>query len=469
MKKGNPRDCEANQKWTPDKCLKVLREALVEYEKEHPNWCVEVLVSMIKWGLKSLRYYIEDSKDSEISWKNPFVELHYPIDWNWDGPRIASNDDQIRSGMTFGLLTKQNTADDETAKKTLAEIMVRELNALALGYLTSGVWYEIENSYYTPVLPLEHAERLNRIEDGPKRKEAFDQLARPFSIGAASIDYGTMEWLDGSPITEEVAHQLANIRNLIDIDPIRFLANVNGRKMEFSLIFQVHPLIANYDTKRAYHPITVGLFIKPDAKGNRVVAKTPARWPRAYRISLWDSLFLELGKVAAQLIPEQENEESVILTVNAQIKIPANRWHPDKRSGEIKRITDGLAQSGELSQIMVQSTEAGLAPQTRSRCLICGWLHDAAFTQILIRNGESICLRGVLPEIVRHVHACHEKGFPHLNTKDDGLLRILGSYGHASKAFYDLNQRQAYRAIFNTSRRGFISLRGFVVNNPNKS
>ena len=72
-----------------------------------------------------------------------------------------------------------------------------------------------------------------------------------------------------------------------------------------------------------------------------------------------------------------------------------------------------------------------------------------------------VTLAGALPDIVRCVHAAHEKGFPRLSTKDDGLLRRCGSYRYPSKAFYDLGQSAAYKVLFDTSRRGFIALRGF--------
>jgi hypothetical protein len=47
----------------------------------------------------------------------------------------------------------------------------------------------------------------------------------------------------------------------------------------------------------------------------------------------------------------------------------------------------------------------------------------------------------------------------HLSTKGDELRKQCGGYGHPGKAFYDLGQRTAYKALFDTSRRGLIALR----------
>jgi len=63
--------------------------------------------------------------------------------------------------------------------------------------------------------------------------------------------------------------------------------------------------------------------------------------------------------------------------------------------------------------------------------------------------------------MVSLVHKEHEKRLTGLSTKADTLLKTCGGYGNPCKAFYDLRQREAYKALFDTSRRGFIALRGF--------
>jgi len=100
-------------------------------------------------------------------------------------------------------------------------------------------------------------------------------------------------------------------------------------------------------------------------------------------------------------------------------------------------------------------------PAIGANCPVCGWQHDAQFTQIAIPGKTAFTLSGLLPDIVACVHKAHEKHFPRLCTKEDKLLRTCGGYGNPCKAFHDLGQREAYRALFDTSRRGFIALRGF--------
>jgi hypothetical protein len=51
---------------------------------------MEELVPLIKWSLKSLKYFIEDVRGHKITWESPLVELHYPIDWKWKAGGTSS-------------------------------------------------------------------------------------------------------------------------------------------------------------------------------------------------------------------------------------------------------------------------------------------------------------------------------------------------------------------------------------------
>ena len=449
-----------------EKYLPAYRRALDNHERKHPHWRIEVLVSLIKWSLRSLQRYIEDDRESKITRDEPLVELHYPVGWNWK-PRGEC--DIARGGHIFGKITKKNTAGKRTAVRTLSKIMVNQLNATALADVTHWAWYEKLNNYYTPVLPAELSGKLNAIKDKRARREAFDELVRPFSIGAASIDYGDMKFKDGAWLPKQVTRELANIGNLMDIPRIAFSAEVNGRQIEMCLVFQIHPLIADYDEKKAYHPITVGLFIEPQFSGGNIVTQTPADWPRSDRETLWTGILHSVDQIVGKLVPASESEESVILSVNARLKVPANWWRPENRSAAIKQIADAHSVAGELIGISVQAAGSGIEKHGHDACPVCGWIHDTGFTQIKIGGFEAVSLSGLLPDIVRLVHQAHEKGFAGVSTKDGDLLKTCGGYRHPCKAFDDLKRRREYKLLFDTRKRGFISLRGAVGINRNKS
>lgn len=116
--------------------LKVFIKLLDAYERDHPNWRAEALFWLIEYGLVRLRYYVESKRESEISWDSPFVELHYPIDWNWDAWR-----DGKTTGISInsGVLNERNTRTKKVAARTLASIMVKHLTILALQQFTNNV------------------------------------------------------------------------------------------------------------------------------------------------------------------------------------------------------------------------------------------------------------------------------------------------------------------------------------------
>ena len=435
-----------------EKHVAALQCGLGAIEKEHPHWRTEVLVSLIKWSLKSLKHYIEQSRESQITWDNPLVELHYPVEWDW----TASTDaDVFRCGIIYGKVSTKNTAGRKRTLQTLTEIMVQQLNVQALDGCTNGVWYEKKNDYYRPILPLPLAEALQAIKGKKARREAFEQMVRPFAIGGAYVDYGDMEFEDGEPISEKAAAQLAKLDQQMDIPRIGFSGEVNGRKIEMSLVFLINPLLADHDAQKAYFPITIGLAFE----------NGPAKWPRKDRMELWEGLFGAVDQLTDKLIPKAQTEDSVILTVNSQIKVPAAAWRPENRSATIKSMADALPPGWELEQIQVgptQKREAGACPT-------CGWIHDATLTAIRIGDGEAVTLGGILPDIVRLVHEAHAKGLPALSTKDDELLKTCGGYGNPCKAFDDLKHRHEYKLLFDTRRRGFIALRGAVGRSRNKS
>jgi hypothetical protein len=339
--------------WKPDKYLQILDNALDAYEKEHPHWQAEVLVSLIDWSLRSLKHYVDNEREPKISWGSPFVELHYPIDWNWDVAPVAESPDFARSGLHLGTISEQNTRDKKAAVKTLSEIMVRRLNTLALGDLTHDAWFEIKNDYQTPILPLELSKELAVIKGKRAKTVRFKQIVRPFSIGAATIDYSEMDFKDGEKVPKKVVKQLQNINQLIDIERIAIKGDVNGHEVETSIIFQIHPLIANYDQKKAYHPIIIGLFFEPHHVDGGFATDTPASWSTADREIFWSELFQEIEKLSDGLISKPERQASQIFQINAQLEIPVTLSGMGSKNVPLKEIIEKLSQAGHIREISV--------------------------------------------------------------------------------------------------------------------
>jgi hypothetical protein len=173
------------------------------------------------------------------------------------------------------------------------------------------------------------------------------------------------------------------------------------------------------------------------------------------------------------------------------LRVPAKRGEGLLSRDETKRISRALGLVGKLAGIVFQTWPAevtaganpiaDLRPPAGSetgvlihsfgcpQCSVCGWVHDPGFNQIKLGRGEVVFLRGVLPAIVALVHEAHAQGFDGLSSKDDRLRTLCGGYRHPCKAFDDLDRRREYHLLFDTSRRGLLSLRGAVGMNRNKS
>jgi hypothetical protein len=339
-----------NEKWNPDKYIEILQGALDAYENEHPHWKTEVLISFIRRGLTGLRQQIEDRTNDHVTWDSPFVDFQYPVEWDW-------NVRDVRLGkLLSGILTSQNTRDLDTARVTLSEMMVRHLNTLALQELTNGVWLEQKGKGYSVFLPPKLNDELRAARGERQRRELLQEFSHPFSIGAASIDFGELK--GGQRISKQAARQLAEIDKLIAIRRIGFSGDINGRRIEMWLVFQIHPLTIDYERKKAFHLITVGLFTPPEVAGNDIITRTPSDWPHSDIESLWTEIFREVGKIADYLIPKRESQTSEILVVNARLEIPLASSSPEERNAARKKIMDALSQGGLVKEISMTSPES---------------------------------------------------------------------------------------------------------------
>ena len=359
-----PNSSNPSPGWNPDKFVGMVQDALETYEKEHPHWRIEVLVSFIKWGLTSLKHYIEEC-DAEVSWRSPFIDLNYPVDWDWKRKPLSQDADEAHCGMIFGTFTPENTATKESTAKVLSEIMVGRLNTLALGDFTNGAWFEIQNNYFTPFLPLELSKELNAVKGKRARREFFEEIVRPFSLGAASIDYLGMQFRDGTRVPKRVARRLERIHELMDIQSIEFTGTINGRAVKMSVIFQIHPLVADHDQRKAYHTITCGLFIEPQIIEGELVESTPADWPASERETLWRELLNQVDSLKNQLIPQSEVQSSKILIINAELEIPI--LSATQMNAAKAKVVELLSQApGLLRRVSVEATDSQEATKSKT-------------------------------------------------------------------------------------------------------
>jgi hypothetical protein len=129
-----------------------------------------------------------------------------------------------------------------------------------------------------------------------------------------------------------------------------------------SLVFQIHPLTIEYERKKAYHSITVGLFIAPEIIEGEIVTTTPASWPKNDQETLWRELFQEVVKLTDHLIPKAESQTSVILSINADIEMPFALLNEAQ-----KKALDALQQLGLVKDFSIKSVDSNAASSAKQK------------------------------------------------------------------------------------------------------
>jgi hypothetical protein len=302
--------------WIPEKYFEAFHDALDNYERAHPHWRIEVLASLIKWGIRNLKHSIEEEPGSQITWDNPLVELHYLVEWDWNAPRDG---DKIYGRQVLGKLTKENTSNRKVAAKTLAGMMACRFNTMALEHFTNGAWFEKRENTYVPYLPANLDTSIKQVKGKWKKREELEEIYKPFWIGTTRVGIPGSGLKKNSSIPRRVAKQLEAIGQRMDIPAISFSGQVNGRKMWSGLVFEIQPLIIDYDAHRAYYPVTTGLAFEHRLAGNDVIALTPSGWPRKDREAFWDRVLRGVDESIERLVPKNETQSSIILLRNGEI------------------------------------------------------------------------------------------------------------------------------------------------------
>ena len=329
--------------------LEMFPEIVNGWKNDHPEWRMEVLLWILDWALHSLRRCIESPTESGISWESPYVELHFPVERTWEEGALGDPSFSLMAGR----LSKESMADDESANQSMAKLLVRYLEIMALQDFTNGRALEKHGDDFKSCVDAASIEELEKIASREEQVRALQKLFQPLSFGAGHIDFGEMK--EGDFIGKDAEAQLAAI--LPPLIQVPFEAN--GRKMQVITILEVYPLIADLSTKKAYFPIVVGLavqFLDPPTNNEDMLSVLDSvslsNWPEKERNRLWEALTSLTKAALHDLDPEPEDEMiEAVLSVNAQIKcmVPID----SKRRSEhaMSEMLQVLSAKGEILNI----------------------------------------------------------------------------------------------------------------------
>lgn len=198
--------------------METLKDVLNRYEEQNPDWWAISIFQVLYYCLKELRKMLKRHK---VSWENPFIELGYPVeaDWEIEAPiylQLAPGDLEDESKV------------EELYKTSLAIIR----NQYVLGNLTNNILVITDNKerleFRLP--PGDLQEGLNNLTE-QERAQKF-----------------------GEKLLEKAVYNF-------NLPPI----TIDEPQARIEIIYSIGACTLEVDNKIAYYPIAVGLNFKPES------------------------------------------------------------------------------------------------------------------------------------------------------------------------------------------------------------
>ena len=275
--------------------IKRFHKWLDKFAKDEPNWFQLATLWIFKGALQSLRAFIEDPNEAEINWANPWAELQWEAEWDWESMQVRSY-----------TLTEESLRDQEALASLLAEATVKHVAAYTLQLLTRKAALLKQGGEFSYLLPQDIATILKGMSE--KDREAYlEKLYEPLSFGGILEATGLPE---NAPVPDEAAARLR--KKLADLPSIFFKGETDGVPFEGTLVFQFNPLVVDEDTRRAYYPVICGIGFTP--VDENTPPADPATWSPQDQKGFWNQTLSGLDKTIEGLTtwrPEAEAEPAV--------------------------------------------------------------------------------------------------------------------------------------------------------------
>ena len=350
---------------TPEKWASASKERRVEvlnagtkafldrFEKEHPRANLEALVEVLRGGLVNLRAYLEDARDPAISWAEPFVELHYAAPWDW-----------TTGGMTVSKMPPEVLEDFKAASRWFAEGFVQRMTVLALQMATKGAAVRVKDGETESLVAPEVQAALEEMTEEEK-EVFFRDFGKPFVLGADYLE--EEEDLEEGPEDEPRNLTPAAEARLEELEPfLPFSGEDDGGPFSGSIVFAVHPLTVDEDTREAYFPVVVGLHFAPredeveDPEG--LTFPDPTRWSPEDVRAFWTTLDEGMRKLASFVSEKDLSEEGTASTVEASATASATSSASATAEMDTRSTTDTMEVFRKL-----EATEARIVAPTPRR------------------------------------------------------------------------------------------------------
>lgn len=254
---------------------KALPVYLENVTSGNETWMLEGLIDRFREGFERLREELE-TPGREITWKDPFLELRFPVFIHpTDGPTpdpdtftVSEADVSDEAWERFRKGSEDPSRGGPLFRKLFFGVENLGQNALELiAYrtLTGGTALLKQGEDYTPVLVKDPAEQL---PESPEERQAavdaiLEERCRPFVLSAPG----------GEP-------------------SLSLTGERDGEPFSCSLVAELHPLTLDADKEEAFYPLLAGLVFE---------GESPATWSQEDRDTLWKTVQEALDELASRI------------------------------------------------------------------------------------------------------------------------------------------------------------------------
>jgi hypothetical protein len=258
-----------------------------------PGWLAWYVMEIVKAALGSLRHYLEEPSEQEISWQEPIMEARWRVEWDWEHDQPA-----------FGGLTAEDAElEGEALVQRILSISWETLFATTLQFLTKYAYFKKRNAQFVPHLPWEILHHLDSLTPS-EQQSLVDAIFRPYTFFGNRSDPNHANWsvdLDGgnTRLSRDTPASLA----------FRATSDDGGTTLASGYVLtQFRPLVVDEEAHDAYFPATVAVIFD-----NGQV--TPEQWAE---VAFWDQILSTLDDEIGRVTQGVETDRN--LDVTSEIK-----------------------------------------------------------------------------------------------------------------------------------------------------
>lgn len=358
----DPKNCKFDkrqQKKIAENFGSFLDNFLSEYEEKNKDWVTRHFLRTVFHSLRQLKYYIDDPREPEISWENPFAELQYPVETDWEKTNLSPN--------ALNLQTIRRRIDSKIETPTDLEKVTSEsfliLKDVALfRELTGDIAFIVKDEDIKVLLPSEVLERLEKEVPKEDYGDAIEEISTkefyfPLTgvtefiwkeIGKAGITREDLKQHLGTVIDKKGAEEFLNnllnketeegkefedfLNTLSKDEREEAIKLINSKEYKESLYQETEDhiylkfsgLTINLDEKKAYYPIVVGLFLPSITQ---LIIKADVKTQNEIMNTLWEGMYSVIETGLEKLDKQEKYPERAFTTLlidNETFAIPSN-------------------------------------------------------------------------------------------------------------------------------------------------